>query len=116
MSIAAIAANIGQPDGAFLGIEGVRQPGVRRPGPPQRAEQQQAPQETVPGRISREEPGDLRDGEDEDEVEEQLEWRDPLVALDRANVHPGQPSGWAAASDMRQDDRSMPHTAFGSAR
>ena len=28
----------GQPDDAFLGIEGVRQPGVRRPGPPERPE------------------------------------------------------------------------------
>ncbi len=71
----------GEPDGDFLGIEGIRQPGIRRPGPPQRAEQQQAPTQATPGRIVREEARHLGDGEDHHEIEEQLQRRDPLFVL-----------------------------------
>jgi hypothetical protein len=71
----------GEPDGAFLGIEGIRQPRIRRPGPPQHAEQQQGPHEATPRRAAREEGGHLGDGEDDDKVEEELEGRDPLFVL-----------------------------------
>ena len=62
-----------QSDGTFLGVEGIRQPSIRRPQPPEHAEQQQSPQETAPRRVVREEARHLRDGEDEDEVEEQFQ-------------------------------------------
>jgi hypothetical protein len=64
---------------ALLGIERVREPGVGRPRPPQRAEQEEPAEQPIPRRVMDEEPGDLGDGEDEDQVEEELEIRDALV-------------------------------------
>ena len=81
-----------QSNAALFGVEGVRQPGIGGPRPPQRGKQEPAPQQPFPALVRGEEPGHLRDGEDEDEVEEQLERRDPLLALDRTNVHRGQSS------------------------
>jgi hypothetical protein len=78
----------GEPDGSLFRVEGVRQPGVRGPGPPQRTKQEQAPEETAPRRIAGKEPGDLRDGEHDNEVEEQLEGRYPSLASDVSIVHP----------------------------
>src|SRR5262249_10283349 len=69
------------PDGSFTWIYGVGQPGVRGPDPPERREDQQAAPEPAPRRILREHRRDLREREDEDEVEEQLERRDPLLTL-----------------------------------
>jgi hypothetical protein len=77
----------GQADAAFLRVEGIRQPGVCRPCPPQNCEEEEAAKQPLPGLVLREEIGDLGDGEDEHEIEEQLEWSDPLLALDRPNVH-----------------------------
>ena len=75
-----------QANPTFLGVERVRQPGVGRPRPPQRGQQEGAAQQALRGLVRHHEPGDLGDGEDEDEVEEQFERRDPLLALERANV------------------------------
>jgi hypothetical protein len=61
-----------QSNAAFLGIDGVGQPGVRPPRPPQRGKQKRPAQQSFPGLAGCEEAGDLGDGEDEDEVEEQL--------------------------------------------
>jgi hypothetical protein len=61
-----------QSNGAFLGIDGVRQPGVRPPRSPQRGKQKRPAQQSFPGLVGCEEAGDLGDGEAEDEVEEQL--------------------------------------------
>ena len=94
----------GQADGAFFRIEGVRQPRIGRPCPPQRREQQQPADQPLPGFVFREEAGDLGDGEDEDEVEEQLERRDPLLALDRSNVHRGQISPAPNPAESRPAD------------
>ena len=69
------------------GIDGVGQPGVGRPRPPERAEDQQAVPEPAPGRIVRQNRRDLREPEDEDEVEEELERRDALLALDVLLAH-----------------------------
>jgi len=71
----------GQPGGAFLGIEGIRQPRVCGPGPPEHAEEQQAAEETTPRRAVREESRHLRDREHEDEIEEELQGPDLLSAL-----------------------------------
>ena len=59
-----------QSNGAFLGIDGVRQPGVRPPRPPQSGKQKRPAQQSFPGLVGCEEAGDQGDGEDE--VEEQL--------------------------------------------
>ena len=53
---------------------------VRRPGPPQDAEQQQPFDEAGPGRILDDEAGHLREREDEDQVEEELQRRDAFLA------------------------------------
>ena len=70
-----------EPDLALFGIDGVRQPGVRRPGPPEDAEHDEAFRESRPGGVAADQRRDLREREDEDEVEEQLEGRDALLAV-----------------------------------
>src|SRR5439155_16949115 len=70
-----------QPNGALVRFDIVRQPGVAGPGPPERAEHEQRTPEPGPGRIDREHARHLRDREDEDEVEEELERSYPLLAL-----------------------------------
>ena len=76
-------------DAALLRVEHARQPGVADPRPPQDAEDEQAPREPRPGRVVRHQRGALRDREDEDEVEEELERRDPLGLAE----HRGDPRG-----------------------
>ncbi len=68
------------PDLALLGIDGVRQPGVGGPRPPEDAEHDEALREPGPGRVAADQRGDLREREDEDEVEEELERSDTLLA------------------------------------
>ena len=75
------------PDRALIGIDGVRQPGVRRPRPPERAENQEPVPDAGPRRVVREHGRDLREREDEDEVEEELERRDALFSLDVLFAH-----------------------------
>ena len=66
---------------SLLGLERVGQPRVGCPRPPERGQYDQPLPEPVPRGVVRHEQGDLRDGEDEDEVEEELERSDPLLAL-----------------------------------
>jgi hypothetical protein len=77
----------GQPDAALLRIQHVGEPGVRGPRPPDDGEQQQAAPEPAPGGVLREERRDLREGEHDDEVEEQLEWCDAMPAFGRFRAH-----------------------------
>jgi hypothetical protein len=65
-----------QPHGALLRVDHARQPGVADPRPPHHAEHQQALGEALPGRLVGHQRGALRQRQDEDEVEEQLERRD----------------------------------------
>jgi hypothetical protein len=69
-----------QPYAALLGIDLVRQPGVRRPRPPQRSEREQPARDAAPRRVGGHQRRDLRDAEDEHQVEEQLERCDALLA------------------------------------
>ena len=69
------------PDDPLFGIERVRQPRVRGPGPPDGAEDEDPAKQAAPGRVGREHRRDLREPEDEDEVEEELERLDALVLL-----------------------------------
>ena len=62
-------------------IDGVRQPGIRRPRPPDRGEDQQPRPEPRPGRVLRDHGCRLCEREDEDEIEVELERRDPVLTL-----------------------------------
>lgn len=79
-SIAAIAEHA-RTHKSFFGLERVREPGIARPRPPERGQDEQPAAEAVPGGVVRHEEGDLRDGVDEDEIDEELERGDPLLAL-----------------------------------
>jgi hypothetical protein len=87
-------AEHGEPDGPLFRVEGVGQPRVRSPRPPQRTKQQQAAEEPTPGRAIGEEPRDLRDREDDDQIEEQLKGRYPLSAFDGSIGHPETLASW----------------------
>ena len=70
-----------------LGVDHAGQPGVAGPGPPEHAEHQQALRQPRPGRVVGHQRRALGDREDEDEVEEELQRRDPLaLAADRAQA------------------------------
>jgi len=103
-NIAAIAANIPARTSPSSGLEGVREPGVTRPRPPDRREDQQPATEAAPGEVARHELGDLGDREHDDEVEEQLERRDALLAFDRSIRHP-TPAAEEEASAYAQNGR-----------
>ncbi len=68
-----------QPHGALLGVDHAGQPGVADPGPPEHAEHQQPLAQPRPGRVVGHQRRALGDREDEDEVEEELQRRDPLA-------------------------------------
>jgi len=66
-------------DGTLLGVDDARQPGVPAPRPPEDRQREKALAEASPGRLAGHQGGALGQGEDEDEVEEQLERRDSSV-------------------------------------
>ena len=61
---------------------------MARPRPPDRGEDEQSATDPPPGEVVRHELGHLRDGEDHDEIEEELQRRNPLLALVPLSVHP----------------------------
>jgi len=61
-----------QAHGRPFGIEPVGNPGRVDPRPPHRHQQQQRPQRTAHRQVVQQPVGELRDGEDEAQVEEQL--------------------------------------------
>jgi hypothetical protein len=69
-----------EPRRPLAGRHRVRQPGVAAPRPPQRREHQHAVEQPAGVVVVRDQPGDLRDGEHEHQVEEQLERRDADLA------------------------------------
>ena len=82
------------------GVEAVRQPRIRRPRPPKHSQDQEPLTDSVPGRVVQEHERHLREREDEDEIEEQLDRGDPMLDLERLLAHerrltitrhPGQP-------------------------
>ena len=99
----------GEHDQALAALFGSRCSSARhrRPTPTTARQAGARPEEPFPALVRGEEPGHLRDGEDEDEVEEQLQRRHPLLALDRTNVHRGQispgpdPAGLRSAASIR---------------
>jgi len=66
---------------AVVGGRLVAEPGVGGPGPPDDDQDRHALEQARPGGLGGEEGGDLRDREDEDEVEEELQGGDALLGL-----------------------------------
>src|SRR5581483_1153270 len=54
---------------------------VGRPAPPERGEHQEPVLEPTPCRIVRQQRRHLCEPEDEDEIEEQLQWRNPMLVI-----------------------------------
>ena len=81
-----------QPYGWKLGIEPVRDPGGVNPHPPHRHHEQAGLHRAENGQMSEQAMGKLGDGEDEHEIEEQLDVRDAgvLVAIARTQQVPGR--------------------------
>src|SRR5205823_6181041 len=89
-------------------IDRVRQPRVRRPCPPKRGQEQERVLEAAPGRIAGQHRCDLRERKDEDEVEKELERRDPLLALDGLRVHERTLTRFAGCVRPRSGYRGAP--------
>ena len=89
-----------------FGLERVREPCVPGPRPPERREDQHPLADPPPGEIVGHEQRDLRDRVDEDQVEEELERGDPLLALGhrRRLIHSRSPD--ARPRDRRRGGRS----------
>ena len=66
---------------AHTRVDRVRQPRVACPGPPERGEDEQTVAEPSPRRVVRKQRRDLREPEDEHEVEEELERRNSALVL-----------------------------------
>ncbi len=78
----------GRADELLLGVDIVREPGVCRPGPPQRGEDEDAPADPGERRVVGEQRRDLREREDEDEIEEELPRGDAVLLVDSRDAHP----------------------------
>jgi hypothetical protein len=77
-----------QPQQTFVGARLVAQPGVRRPAEPQQGQQDEPATEAAQRRVVGHQRGDLGQREDEDQVEEQLESRDAVRVVGRADDQP----------------------------
>jgi hypothetical protein len=69
-----------EPRQVLVGVDLVREPGVGAPRPPQGGEHQHAAAEPLPRGVVRHQGRDLREREDEHEVEEELERDDAFLA------------------------------------
>ena len=90
-----------EPRQAELRVDRARQPGVPRPCPPDQREDQHPAAELREGRILREERRDLREREDEDDVEEQLERRDQRLVRIGADETARTPAPFGARHPAR---------------
>jgi hypothetical protein len=80
--MAAIALKISSRGDHLLCRHGVCKPGVTLPCSPKRREQRATLQHPYPREVGGEEAGYLGEGEDEEQVEEELQGGDPLFAPD----------------------------------
>jgi len=78
-------------DEAFFGVDSIRQPGVGRPRPPERAEHEHTAADPGERWVVGEQRRHLREREHEDEVEEELSWRDAVLLVDCCGNHPLRP-------------------------
>ena len=67
-----------EPDDFLLGVDDAGEPRIANPCPPHHAEHEQALGESLPRGLVRHQRGALRERQNEDEVEEELERSDPL--------------------------------------
>ncbi len=67
------------PGDSVVGVQGVGEPGVAGPRPPDHGQHQHPLAEALPRRVGGHQAGDLGEREYEDEVEEELEWGDPIL-------------------------------------
>jgi hypothetical protein len=87
---------------ALLWVDHAREPGVADPRPPEQGEHEQSLPELGPGRICGHQRRALRDRQDEDQVEEQLERGHPLLgAHHRGQARGVRGGGGAHARDGR---------------
>ncbi len=70
-----------QPDAALVDVHRARQPRVHAPRPPERSEGEHPTENPVPRRVVREQDRDLGKGEDEGQVEEELERGDLVLRV-----------------------------------
>ena len=111
-----------------VGVDGIRHPGVAAVHPPDQAQHHDDAQQAAPVRGLEEHRRQLRQREDEDEVEEQLERRDPLRLLrvgrcrhagNRRSPASRQSDSASAAAEARRYARSASyssHVAVGEVR
>jgi hypothetical protein len=81
-----------RPDGAAPDVDRVREPRVAGPRPPEEPEDERRACEPARARVREDERGHLRDREDEDEVEEELEVARPPLAF-RSRLGRGELAG-----------------------
>ena len=89
---------------ALLGVDDAGEPRVADPRPPQDREHEEALRDALPGRLVSHQLRALRDREDEDEVEEELERRHRL-ALPERRAHPARPCARPALHHGPKDVR-----------
>jgi hypothetical protein len=77
-----------RPDHAHVGVRLVAQPGVAAPGEPEQSQQHQTAEHAARTDVVGHEGGDLRDREDEHQVEEQLEGGDGVPLVGGQDVGP----------------------------
>ena len=94
---------------ALLGVDDAREPGVAGPRPPHQPEDQQALGDALPGRVVGHQRRALGEREDEDEVEEELERRDPVLAAEDG----GDPAGARRSGGLHH---ANPRKSRGAAR
>ena len=70
-----------QPDAALVDVHRAREPRVHAPRPPERSEGEHPAEDPVPRRVVREQDRDLSKGEDEGQVEEELERSDLVLRV-----------------------------------
>ena len=70
-----------QPDAALVDVHRAREPRVYAPRPPERGEGEQPAKDPVPRRVVREQDRDLSEGEDEGQIEEELERSDLVLRV-----------------------------------
>ncbi len=101
----------GQPDTTLVDVHRARQPRIGGPRPPERREREHPTENPVPGRVVCEQDRDLGQGEDEGQVEEQLERRDLVLRVWRGNAI--SVGGHAADPSLEADarTRSAPEVA-----
>ena len=96
------------PDGPLLGVDEAGQPGEAHPRPPHDGQRHDAVQEPAPRQVVGHEGGALGEGDDEDEIEEELE-RFDAAAFAELGAQVGPVLGGPTLTSPREDlDPQLP--------